>query len=90
MDLPNPCAQDVKPGESGLPTSQPSLGPAPADSLTLLISALHDQTAAINRLAGSNEALAQAVATLIEEMAQADDSDPDAAPTTYMDGSRVG
>lgn len=83
------CAQDAEPAKSGSPTTQPSHGPVPADSLTLLIAALAEQTAALNRLAASNESLSQAVATLIEEMAQADRSDPDAAPTTYMDGSRV-
>lgn len=76
------CAQDAKPAESGLPTGQPLPTPVPADSLTLLIAALHEQTAAINRLASSNEALVQA-------MAEGDDQDPDAEPRVYMDGSPV-
>lgn len=74
------CAQDVKPADSGSPTSQPSPGPVHADSLTLLISALHEQTAAINRLAASNEALVQAMCE-----AEGMDDPPDAG--TYMDGT---
>ena len=58
----NQCALDAKPEESGSRTGQPSPTPELADSLTLLIAALHEQTAAINRLAISNEALVQAMA----------------------------
>lgn len=84
------CAQDAELAKSGSPIGLESPRLEPADSLTLLISALHEQTAAINRLASSNEALTKTVATLIEEMAKGDDdSDPDAQPATYLDGSRV-
>lgn len=75
------CAPDAEPANSGLPTTQPSHGLVPADSLTLLIAALHEQTAAINRLAQSNE-------MLVHAMAEGDGMD-DPAPTTYMDGSRI-
>lgn len=86
-DLPGeyriPCPANPAPNaESGSPTGQPLPTPVPADSLTLLIAALHEQTAAINRLASSNEALVQA-------MAESEDGDPDAEPRTYMDGSPV-
>jgi hypothetical protein len=52
------------------------------DSLTLLIAALHEQTAAINRLAASNEMLVQA-------MAEGGDMGDDLPPTQYLDGSPV-
>jgi hypothetical protein len=54
-----------------------------------IVAALHEQAAAINRLASSNESLSQAVANLIEEMANAEEQDPDAEPRTYLDGSKV-
>lgn len=84
------CAQDAEPAKSGSPIGSESPRPVPADSLTLLISALHEQTAALNRLASSNEALTQTVATLLEEMAKGEDEGgPDDEPSTYLDGSRV-
>lgn len=84
-----PCAQDAKPAGNGSLTGLQSHTPVPADSLTLLISALQEQTAALNRLASSNESLSQAVSSLIDEMANAEGEDPDAAPRVYMDGSPV-
>lgn len=75
-------ANPVPSAESGYPTGQPLPTPVPADSLTLLIAALREQTAAINRLASSNEALVQA-------MAEGEEQDPDAEPRVYMDGSPV-
>ncbi len=84
-----PCAQDAKPAESGSPSGQGSHGPVPVDYLIPLIAALQDQTAALNRLASSNESLSQAVQSLIDEMANADEHDSDAEPSTYLDGSRV-
>jgi hypothetical protein len=50
---------------------------------------MQEQTAALNRLASSNESLSQAVSSLIEEMANAEEQDPDAEPRTYLDGSKV-
>lgn len=54
-----------------------------------IIAALQEQTAALNRLASSNESLSQAVSSLIDEMANAEPEDSDAEPRTYLDGSRV-
>lgn len=54
-----------------------------------IIAALQEQTAALNRLASSNESLSQAVSSLIDEMANAEEQDSDAEPSTYLDGSRV-
>lgn len=54
-----------------------------------IIAALHEQTAALNRLASSNESLSQAVQSLIDEMANADEEVSDGEPSTYLDGSRV-
>jgi len=86
----SPCpANPVPSAESGSLTGQPSHGPAPVDYLTPLIAALQDQTAALNRLASSNESLSQAVQSLIDEMASADEQDSDAEPGTYLDGSKV-
>lgn len=65
-----------------MPTGLPSPTPVRADSLTLLIAALHEQTAAINRLAASNEMLVQA-------MAEGGDMGDDLPPTQYLDGSPV-
>ena len=75
--------------ESGSHTGQLSHGPVPVGYLTPLIAALQDQTAALNRLASSNESLSQAVQSLIDEMANADEQDSDAEPSTYLDGSKV-
>lgn len=77
------CAQDAKPELSGSPTTGGSLEPVPADSLTLLISALHEQTAAINRLAASNEGLIQA-------MCESEGMEDLPDPGTYMDGTPRG
>lgn len=77
------CALDVRPVDSGSPTGSESPRPEPADSLTLLISALHEQTAAINRLASSNEGLIQAMCE-----AEGMDGAPDSG--TYMDGTPRG
>jgi hypothetical protein len=86
----NPCPADPVPSaESGLPSGPQSHGQEPAGCLTPLIVALQEQAAAINRLASSNESLSQAVANLIEEMANAEEQDPEAEPSTYLDGSRV-
>lgn len=84
-----PCAQDAKPAGNGSLTGLQSHTPVPVDSLTPLITALQDQTAALNRLASSNESLSQAVQSLIDEMANADEQDSDAEPNTYLDGSKV-
>lgn len=54
-----------------------------------IIAALQEQTAALNRLASSNESLSQAVSSLIDEMANAEEHDFDAEPRTYLDGSKV-
>jgi hypothetical protein len=72
----------VPSAESGLPSGQPSHGQEPAACLIPLLQALSEQTAAILRLAQSNEMLVQA-------MAEGDEQDPDAEPRTYMDGSPV-
>lgn len=82
-------ANPVPSAESGSPSGQPSHGPAPVGYLTPLIAALQDQTAALNRMASSNESLSQAVQSLIDEMANADEQDSDAEPSTYLDGSKV-
>lgn len=83
QDPRNPaCAQDAKPAGSGSLTGLQSHTPVPADSLTLLIAALHEQTAAINRLAASNEMLVQA-------MSEGGDMGDDVPPTQYLDGSPV-
>lgn len=82
-------ANPVPSAESGSPSGPGSHGPAPVDYLTPLIAALQDQTAALNRLASSNESLSQAVQSLIDEMANAEEQDSDAEPSTYLDGSRV-
>jgi hypothetical protein len=86
----NECpASPASSDKSGLLIGGLSLAPVPADSLTLLISALHEQTAAINRLASSNESLSQAVASLIDEMANVEEEVSGGEPSTYLDGSRV-
>lgn len=79
------CPADPAPSaESGSPTGQESHTPAPEASLTHLIAALADQTAAINRLASSNEAMTQAIASLIEDMANAEDAEEEPAPGGYL------
>lgn len=82
-------ADPVLSDASGLQSGRLSLGPEPAAFLIPLLQAMSEQTAALNRLASSNESLSQAVSNLIDEMANADGQDPDAEPTTYLDGSRV-
>jgi hypothetical protein len=80
------CAQDAEPGKSGSSTGSALPAPAPADSLILLIAALHEQTAAISRMAQSNEALAQAIV-----LAMAEEQGMDETPSgTYMDGTPRG
>ena len=71
--------QRVAPGCS---TGQGSLTAELVACLTLHVQAMQEQTAAINRLAQSNEMLVQA-------MAEGDEQDSDAEPRTYMDGSVV-
>lgn len=84
------CPADPVPSaESGLQSGRLSLGPEPVAFLIPLLQAMTEQTAALNRLASSNESLSQAVSNLIDEMANADEQDPDAEPSTYLDGSRV-
>lgn len=84
------CPADPVPSaESGSLAGQQSPGPAPVDSLTLLIFALQEQTAALNRLASSNESLSQTVSSLIDEMANSEEEVSDGEPSTYLDGSRV-
>lgn len=75
-------ANPVPSAESGLPSGLLSHGQELAAYLTPLLQALSEQTAAINRLAQSNEMLVQA-------MAEGDEQDPDAEPRVYMDGSPV-
>jgi hypothetical protein len=73
-------ANPVPSVEGGSPSGQPSPGPALADYLIPLISAMLAQTEAINRLASSNEALVRA-------MAEADGSGPeDAGAPMYLSG----
>lgn len=84
-----PCAQDAKPAESGSASGAPLPGQEPAAFLIPLLQALSAQTAAMSRLAASNEGLSQAVLSMIEEMTKADAQDDEEEPTTYLDGSRV-
>ena len=84
-----PCAQDAKPAESGSPSGAPLPGQEPAAFLIPLLQALSAQTAAMSRLAASNEGLSQAVLSMIEEMTRADEQDSDDEPRSYMDGSPV-
>lgn len=56
--------------ESGSPTGPALHTPVPEAYLTHLIAALAEQTAALNRLASSNEAIALSVTQLIEELAK--------------------
>lgn len=82
-------ANPVPSAESGSPSGQPSRGQEPEVSLTLLLHALSEQTAAMSRLAASNESLSQAVLSMIEEMAKADEQGEEDEPRTYLDGSKV-
>lgn len=75
-------ANPVPSAANGLSSGALSLGPEPAAFLIPLLQALSEQTAAINRLAQSNEMLVQA-------MAEGDEQGPDAEPRVYMDGSPV-
>lgn len=63
------CAQPAPSAESGSLTGPASHTPVPEASLIHLIAALGEQTAALNRLASSNEAIALSVTQLIEELA---------------------
>ena len=65
------------------PNSSASPSSVPDASLSLLIDALREQTAAITKLVRSNEAL-------IEAMSQVDqEADPDAPASTYLSGKRI-
>lgn len=72
---------------SGSPTGSPSHTPEPAASLTHLVAALLEQTAALNRLAASNEAMTQAIGSLIEEMGKAEEEQGD-EPVGYLNARR--
>ena len=86
----NPCpAAHAQRAEPGCSTGPESLTAELVGYLTLHVQAMQEQTAALNRLASSNESLSGAVASLIEEMANAEPEDSDAEPSTYLDGSRV-
>ena len=74
-------ADPVLSAESGSASGQPSHGQGPEAYLTPLLQALSAQTAAINRLAASNEALVQA-------MCESEGMD-DLPSSTYLDGSPV-
>ncbi len=76
-------ADPVPSAESGSPTGLLSQQPGLEASLIRLIGAVVEQTAAIYRLASSNEALVQAMA---QSEGMADD---DAQPGAYLNGSPV-
>lgn len=79
------CALDAKPVASGSPASPQSHGPELEACLIRLCSELQKQTVAINHLAASNQALAQAIVqTLSDEMA-IDEAGLDVQ--VYLDGS---
>ena len=69
------------------PTGLQSPGPEPEASLTHLVAALVQQTEAINRLAASNEALSQGIASLIEEMGKGEEEQGD-QPGGYLNARR--
>lgn len=65
------------------PTGSPSHTPEPEDFQTRLVSALLDQTAALNRLAASNEGMTRAIGSLIEEMGKGEEEQGD-EPVGYL------
>lgn len=79
------CVQDAKPAASGSPASQQSHGPELEAYLIRLCGALEKQTAAMDRLASSNEALAQAIVQTMAEEVGIDATGLDCP--AYLDGS---
>ncbi|MGQ2994266.1 hypothetical protein [Variovorax sp.] len=79
------CAQDAKPVASGLPASQQSHGPELEAYLIRLCDALEKQTAAMDRLSSSNEALAQAIVQTMAEEIAIDEAGLEGR--VYLDGS---
>ena len=69
------------------PTGLQSPGPEPEASLTPLVAALLLQVEAINRLAASNEAMTQAISSLIEEMGKGEEEQGD-EPGGYLNARR--
>lgn len=65
------------------PTGLQSHGPEPEASQTPLVAALLLQVEAINRLAASNEAMTQAIGSLIEEMGKEEEEQGD-DPVGYL------
>lgn len=65
------------------PTGSPSNTPEPEASLTHLVAAMLEQTAALNRLAASNESMTQAIGSLIEEMGKGEEEQGD-EPVGYL------
>lgn len=80
----------VKPAlnaRSESPTGLQSPGPEPEASLTHLVAALVHQTEALNRLAASNEAMTQAISSMIEEMGKGEEEQGD-EPVGYLNARR--
>lgn len=69
------------------PTGLPSHTPEPEASLTHLVSALIEQTLALNRLAASNEGMTKAIELLIDEMGNGEEEQGGEA-VGYLNGRR--
>jgi hypothetical protein len=79
--------EHAKKEEPGLVTGPQLPTQEPAVCLTHLVAALVQQTEALNRLAASNEALSQGIASLIEEMGKGEEEQGD-EPVGYLNARR--